>query len=228
MNNATRFPFLLRAPLLEDLPEADARAFLDRCKVQQFEQDTPLLRQGEPADGMYMIAHGSVEVGFVSSDGDKSILYHAGQGHVVGLIEAVADRTCAAGCQVLANGTVLFCPTAQLLKALTMPMLLRNSARLAHDALLRDNWLRSVDQFQSVEQRIGLYLLHLASQNATFTQSQAYLANAVGCSRQTVNKELGRLRELEIIDKARGAITVLDPAALRKRVNMLGQSADAG
>jgi CRP-like cAMP-binding protein len=224
MMNSVRFPHLMNASFLDDLPDDPKTAFLDSCSVRVLELETTILSQGEHALGMFLIAHGTVEVSFLSEDGNKSIIYHAGVGEVLGVIETVAERSCAATCTAFANTTVLFCARPVLFEQLKSPVIIRNLAMIAHTALTRDNIFKSVDQFYTVEQKICMYLLQLSSESSKFTQSQSYLANAVGCSRQTVNKELGRLRELNIIDQTRGAIEVLDPAALSQQIEALDLS----
>ena len=221
MMNSTRFPHLMNAPFLNDLPDDRKASFIDGCSVKFFERETPILQQDEPSGGMFMIAHGSVEVSFLSEDGNKSIIYHAGPAEILGAIECISERPCAATCTAFANTAVLFCPTALVYEHMKSPVLIRNFAVVTHEVLTRDNTFKSVDQFYSVEQKICRYLLHLSSKNSKFTQSQSYLANAVGCSRQTVNKELGRLRDLNIIDQTRGVIGVLDHSALERRIDEL-------
>lgn len=215
---------MLIAPILKDLPEEERAAFLNACAVRIFDEATTIFAQGEMVDGMLLVAHGAVEVSYLSAEGNKSILLHAQPGQVLGAIEAISGRPSAASCKAFAKTTVLFCDTAQLFEQLQSPVFIRNFAVYAHEILSRDNTLKSVDQFYTVEQRICMYLLHLSSQKLKFTQSQSYLANAVGCSRQTVNRELGRLRDEKIIEQTRGEISVLDSAALQKRVEALEAS----
>jgi CRP-like cAMP-binding protein len=221
MKNSVRFPHLLKTQLLDGLSEDTKSAFLDGCTVQTFDRNTAFLPQSETTDGMFLVASGSVEVSFLNEDGNTSIIYHAGPREVLGIIEALAERACAATCMAFANTTVLFCSTPQLFEQLKSPVFIRNIAIAMHDALARDNMFKSADQFYTVEQRICLYLGYLSSQKSQFTHSQSYLANAVGCARQTVNKELGRLRDLRIIDHSNGTINVLDHAALVKRIEEL-------
>ena len=123
----------------------------------------------------------------------------------------------------LSETVVLVChePCQLLFEQLKSPVVIRNIAIATHDIMTRDNMFKSADQFYTIEQKICLYLRYLSSQNSKFLQSQSYLANAVGCSRQTVNKELGRLRDMGIIDVSKGVIGVLDHAALAERIREL-------
>lgn len=223
MKNSVRFPHLLDVPILDGLSQSEKAGFLDQCALQFFTEATPLLCQGEGADGIYIVADGTVEISFLNPDGDKSILFHGGRGHVLGMIELLAERLCAANCTTFANTTVLYCPRALWLEQMRSLIMVRNFAVYVHDILAAANKVKSVDQFYSVEQRICITLLQLCTKDGSFQHSQAYLANAVGCSRQTVNKELGRLRDLGIIELSRSGLSLLDGDALQKRIDDLQQ-----
>jgi CRP-like cAMP-binding protein len=124
------------------------------------------------------------------------------------------------------NTTVLFCPTPLLYQLLQSPVLIRNVAALAVETMERDNVGKSIDQHYTVEQRICSHLWQLSEQGAEVRQSQSYLATMVGCSRQTVNKELGILRDSGIIMLSKGKITILNRKALVDRITSLTQSPD--
>ena len=219
MKNSIRFPHLLKSRLLNDLPEDQKVAFLNQCAVRFFEESTQVFTQGEKPQGMVMIAHGTVEVSFVSDEGHRSIIHHSGPGETLGDAEAIADRGCAASCTALANTTLLFCATPLLFEHLKSPVFIRNFANVFCSRLERDNAFKSVDQFLPVDQRIFSYLAQLSRKKRIISQSQAYLANVVGCSRQTVNRTLGALRDDGVIELRKGVIEVVDHEALERRVH---------
>jgi CRP-like cAMP-binding protein len=221
MKNSVRFPHLRDGGLLVDLSDDKKADFLNSCTFRMCEKDTPLLSQSEYTTGIFLIATGSVEVSFLNKDGNKSIIYHAGPNDMLGTIEALSERPCAATCLAFANTSVLFCPTSVLIDQLKSPILIRNIAALTHDMITRDNMFKSADKFYTIEQKICLYLQYLSTQNFKFMQSQSYLANAIGCSRQTVNKELRRLSALNIVDVSKGVISVIDQTALLRRIDDL-------
>ena len=90
--------------------------------------------------------------------------------------------------------------------------------------LERDNAGKSIDQHYTVEQRICSHLWQLSEQSKEIRQSQSYLATMVGCSRQTVNKELGILRDSEVITLSKGKITIHNRQALMERIDDLTQT----
>ena len=217
MKNAVRFPHLLKSSMLADLPEDQKVDFLNTCVVQFYADPAQILVQGERPMGMFLVAHGMVEVGYFTPGGQCAILHHAGPGEMLGLTEAVANSPCVATCLTQPSTTILFCPTPLLFEHLKSPVFIRNFAMNFCTILERDNKIRSVDQFQSVDQKICSYLVRLSGQNPTIRKSQSYLANMVGCSRQTMNRMLGSLRDDGIIELRKGAIVVLNSTELQAR-----------
>ncbi|EPX75962.1 Crp/Fnr family transcriptional regulator [Salipiger mucosus] len=217
MKNSKAFPYLEACTLLEGSDEAGRRAFLDECDLRHFGDRSPVLTQGEPTDTLYLIVKGRIEVTYLDSEGNQSILHFAGSGEVVGEVEALSKLPCAASCWALPGTTVLAGSGELLVRHLLAPPLLASLAAILHDRLERGNRLKAADQFYSVDQRICIYLSHfLAVDTGEIGISQAYLAGAVGCARQTVNRKLGELREAGILDVNRGRIRLLDRGALER------------
>ncbi len=212
------YPALADAILLCDVPAADRAAFLAQCTRRHYEHPTPVLIQNSMPEGVFFVAEGSVEISYISPGGHQIIIAHAGPPRVIGAVESAADEPCAATCTVFPGTTLFFCPIPVFLTYLQDPTFLRNFARITHIALLHDNASKAVDQFYTAEQRICSYLLKLAGESLTFSQSQSYLANAVGCTRQTVNKELSTLKDMGIIAIAKGDVTILNRTGLIKRI----------
>ncbi len=225
MNNSLRFPYLFDCVLLADLPVDEKAAFLNACTVKAITKTTPVLHQGAASEGLILVAHGTVEICYASTEGTNVIIHHATPGEMLGAIEAMALMPCVATCTAFPGATLLFCDKALLERKLQSPTFLRNIARSLYDMMRRDNELRIVGQFYSAEQRICNYLKQLSAHITQIPQNQSYVAKVVGCSRQTVNKEFGRLRELGILEVAKGRIRVLDRDALARRIAELDSSA---
>ena len=74
--------------------------------------------------------------------------------------------------------------------------------------------MKFVDQFYPVDQRLCDYLYRLSVERPEISKTQADLAGLLGCARQTLNRELGRLRDQDIIQMEKGKIRVTDREAL--------------
>jgi CRP-like cAMP-binding protein len=214
MKNSTRFPQMLKAPLFLDLPEDFKVQFLNDCSVLVCEEATHLLVQGGAVQGMYLIAHGSVEITCVNACGQSVMIHLARPGEVFGDVEALSDNPCAASCTTAIGTTVLFCAKPLLYESLRAPTFVRNLMQVSYDRLVRDNRTKFIDQFYPVEQRLGAYLHLLSVDDLLISKTQGDLAGLLGCARQTLNRELGRLRERRVIELEKGRIRILDRAAL--------------
>ena len=210
MDNCARFPHLLRAEILKGLPKDFRKDFLNRCRVMQFATPTLFLQQGELANGMYLIADGSVDVFYLGKDGQRAFIARAGAGSSIGEAEAISEQKCAATCEARADTTLLFCPRSQLLEALKSPDFVKNIIGIFHGHLLHLNYFKLVDRLAPIDHRLCAYLLMFSERNSTIYDSQAYLAEVVGCSRQTINKELGLLRDKKWISIKKSMIEILD------------------
>lgn len=215
--NVPLHPSLFRdSQLLRGLSEDRVVAFLAECPASSYTQPTELLAQGEIPKAVLMVVRGRIEVSHIDADGNPMILHIAGPGEVVGEAEIFCGRACVATCTALPGTTLLHCPPEALLRHIPADLLMRNFSEILHDRLARDINERLIGQFRNPDQRIGHYILQYTSPEAPEIRlNQAYLASLSGCSRQTVNRRLGELRKLGIIEVKRATIRVLDRAALQ-------------
>ncbi len=214
MNNSIRFPQMLRSPMLRDLDAASATRFIDSCSVRLFDRPTKVLGQGEASDGMYLIADGSVEITCGNNNSQEVLIHVMRRFDVFGEVEALAESPCAATCTASASSSLLFCATPVLREWCQERTFLRNVMKISCERLVRDNTVKFVHQFYPVEQRLREYLFRLSVDKPVISKTQGDLAGLLGCARQTLNRELGRLRELRVIEITKGKIRVLDREAL--------------
>lgn len=214
MRNTVRYPGLLQLPLLQDLPQDFNVQFLDQCALRTFDRPTQVLRQSDGVPGMFIVAQGSVEITCINAEGQTVLIHLCRQGEVFGDVEVLADKPAAATCTVAARTTLLKCDRAALLSAMQTPLFMRNVMAASWERLVRDNAIKFVDQFYGVEQRLCDYLHRLSVDRPEISKTQADLAGLLGCARQTLNRELGRLRDRQIIAMEKGKIRVLDREAL--------------
>lgn len=215
MSDPSEFSHLLGAPILSGLTQAQKRALLGACTPRVLKSPTHLLRQGEPTTGGYLVAAGRVEVSYVDSSGNQVVVHTAIAGEMIGEVEALSGRPCAASCLSMPDTTVLFCPAKALIAHVPPSILVPNLCAILHDRLMRENRNRTADHYYNAKQRVRLYLRQLTSDsNNAVRISQSQLGVVIGCSRQTVNKMLGELRDAGIIELGRNAVRVLDRARL--------------
>lgn len=215
MKNSQAFPHLLGSDLLTDLSEDQKRGYLDGCALRRPAPGHEILTQGELSPGIFLVAQGLVEVSFCDPDGNQSIVNVAGPGEVLGDVEAIAGKPCAATCTALPETAVLLCPTPMVFAHLQSAVFVRNLSAIYYRRLNHDNLSKSLSQFSSVDQRLCMHLHQLTTERRPEIRvNQATLAAIIGCSRQTMNRKLGELREASVIRLWKGGITVLNREAL--------------
>lgn len=210
MEVSDRFPQMMKADILSGLPKKFRKEFIDRCAVLIYDAPTQILVQGEHSPGMFLIASGNVEILYLGEDGQQTFFARAGTGSIVGETEAITEQQCAATAEAMANTTLLFCPKGLLMEALESVEFVKNLMKVFHGHLLQLNYFKLVDRNSPVDHRLYAYLLMFSERNSTIYDSQSYLAGVVGCSRQTINKELGVLRDKGFISVKKGVIEILD------------------
>jgi len=228
MKNSIRFPHLLRSRILGDLPDDFKTRFIDECAVRTYEANAPVLSQGNRVHAMYQVAHGSVEVSSVNAEGQTVLIRIYRQGDVFGDAETLSEMSAAANCTATTKSVILLAAKPLLLDFLRSPKFIRNIMRESYERLVHDNTIKFVDQFYPVEQRLCDYLYRLSIDRAEISKTQADLAGLLGCARQTLNRELGRLRDRDVIMMEKGKIRVIDRETLcRLAHDGAGPNADA-
>lgn len=206
----------LKPALIADLDKPQLAALAAEAALVHIRRPRDILRQGEPADWIYLIIKGRIEVNYLDINGNRVMAHLAVPGEVLGEVEQFSGRTCAASCTTLPDTTVMLLDAAMILRHVPADLLMRNFAKIFHDRLTRDNRQHSVAMFYAAEDRIRINLLTMTSAESPQIQlSQTDLAAIAGCSRQTVNKTLSQLRAEGIVEMGRGEIRVLDRARLK-------------
>lgn len=177
---------------------------------------TLLYRQGEPADAMYYLQSGQVQITVVSSQGKEGILNlvdpggWCGEGSLLGNRRRVATASC------IAEGVVARLERANILQAIRQNPLVAEffvSFALQKVIELRENLISQL--FESSEARLARALLILANHGRGGAQSrvirnvdQESLAQMVGTTRSRVNHFMNKFRRLGHIDYEGGIIFV--------------------
>ncbi len=196
----------LRAPLLP----FDVGAFLDSAgisrRIVHYARASVVFAQGGPANSVFYIQHGGVELSVLSRKGREAIVARLAPGDFFG-------EGCLAG-QLLRIGTATaLVPTTvlRIQKGAMMRTLHQQSAlsdRFISHMLMRNIRIEEdlVDQlFDSTEKRLARTLLLLARYGDEQTPrvlpkiSQQTLADMVGTSRSRVNVFMNKFRKLGFI-----------------------------
>lgn len=218
MRLSLQFSHLAKADFFEDMQPKQVEMFLDSCALRTVPNGTILLEQDSQVTGIFLIAHGCVEVTLKNPDGHVAVLHHARENETLGCLEAVAQQHSVASCMAVGDVTYLFCPLDRLANELAHPLIHRNIMRITRGRMLRDSQRKHVDQHYSLDRRLCAYLLRLSDRANRVPHSQSYIANLASCSRQSINRALAMLREEGLIMIEKGKIRLLDRAGLERKL----------
>ena len=221
---------LSRSPLLDSVGADDLRALVRSAKARAFRARQVLFRRGDEPDGLYILVAGEVRVVIQEANGADLTLATFGMGEVLGELSVLDGTLRSATAIATTDVDALYvstedfrrwltaCPDAawHLLVGLARRMRATNE-QVAEIALLdietriaRRLW----QQFTEVgngRARAGLRL----------RLNQVTWASTLGATRESINKQLARLRKAGVIGREGNDVVLLQPDALRQAAEAL-------
>lgn len=125
-------------PILSDLDQADLRAVLSQVRRRRYRAGAPLMRQGEPGDAFFLVAHGGVQVSR-TDDGDTRVLATLGPGAILGEMALVTRAPRSATVTALGDVEAIEVPVRALARIAGDS----RDVALALDRFTRDRLLRN-------------------------------------------------------------------------------------
>ncbi len=216
---------LKRVPFLAALSGEDLRWVAKRVQRRQYGRGDIIFVKDDPGESMFIVEDGAVRIYVPGTQGADLTLAMMQPGEFFGDLSLLDGRPRSASAEA-ARKTVLLTLERE---DLTELVLSRPRAALAILRVIAER-LRETDQmasdlaFLDVSGRLARRLLDLAASNgkeredgvlinATITQEE--LANMIGVTRESVNRNLGMFRRLKLIRREGRRIVVLDEAGLR-------------
>jgi CRP/FNR family transcriptional regulator, cyclic AMP receptor protein len=210
--------------LLGKLSPSEIDALLTYSRVERYPAGEEIFAKGSPGNSMMIVLRGRVRISSISLTGKEIVLNRISAGEIVGEIatldggERSGDAVAITDCELLVLNRRDFMPFLEnhadiclmLIKILCQR--LRQTSEQVEDL-----------QFRHLEGRIAKALLHLSERSGTagldgrvleLHMSQSELANIVGSSRESVNKQLQAWQKAGFIDLAKGSIVIRDPVAI--------------
>jgi CRP/FNR family cyclic AMP-dependent transcriptional regulator len=219
---------LRRLPLFATLRDDQLAQVARVVRRHRYARDDVIFYQGDRGDAFYVVLSGRVKVTVSSPEGQEAILAMLGEGESFGELALLDEHPHSATVQAVEPTEVLalrrdaFQRLIQQVPEIAIALLQVMARRLrAVDELVQD--AASLD----VAERLAKKLLALAASHGRRTPAgilldmhltQQDLAAMIGATRESVNKQLGVLRDLGIVAVDRQRITILKPDALRERV----------
>jgi CRP-like cAMP-binding protein len=194
--------------------------FLAQARERKMRRGEVLLRAGDPGDSMMAILLGEVRIMLADAQGRDQMINTLGAGAVFGEMALFDGKPRSADVVAATNGRLL------MIERGPVQALLANDARFAGRVIeilcgrLRDTLVQlDAMLFQDVATRLATSLLGFAqgAKPRRVDMTQAALGQAVGASREIVNKRLRAWEAEGIVGLSPGRVLLLDEAALFSR-----------
>jgi CRP-like cAMP-binding protein len=175
--------------------------------------------EGDPAEAMYVIAHGHVKIARSAASGREQVLYVLGPGSHFNTVPIFDEGACPANAQALTDVLLLVLPRDAIRRVverhppLALALLKEFTGRVRHMVNLVDELA-----LHTVQGRLAGLLLAQAGAAERGEMAppltQAEMAAHLGTVREMVGRTLKTFEALGLIRLERGQITILDPAGL--------------
>jgi CRP/FNR family cyclic AMP-dependent transcriptional regulator len=217
---------LQQVGLFAGLSADDLGALAANLQRRRYPRGQVVFRQGDPGASLYLIEAGSVKI-VVSTPGGKTLtLRILGPRDFFGELSLLdgeprsADAIVHEACRLLLLQREDFLRFIEARPGVAKSLLESVSRRLRYTT-------RQVQDaaFLDVPARLARVIVELAQAGPAGASAiaprptQTELAEMVGATRESVNKVLGLYERQGLIRRERGAIIVLQPEALRKRIS---------
>lgn len=214
-------------PLFSRLGWEELRELALQGQEQRFSPGELIVRQGEPASGLFVIGLGRVRVFRVSEDGQQATLEILGAGECIGEVAVLDNRPRSASAVAMDHAACVYLPRAEFIAAMQ-----RSAAAMWALVRLLCHRMRRADEcvstfvFNDLHGRVATRLLELARSQGVPAErgleidlhlTQRELASFVGASRESVNKIMSYLRQSGQISVRGQRILILAPEALARR-----------
>lgn len=228
MAEATSDLTLLRnASVFAELPEEALRDLVGLLRKVRLSARRTLFLEGDPSDGCYAIASGSLRVSRFSSDGHETVLAVLGQGEIVGEMSLFGNALRSATVTALTDSELLRMPKDALLRfADNNPLLYRHflavlSARLrvTNDALISHTTLPLSGRLARVFVRLSESFGHPLDGGRVlirhrFTQND--LSHMSGSARENISRQITEWRRDKALTKIGPYYCLEAPATFRR------------
>ncbi len=217
--------------LFNGLSASDLEAVAAFCTVRSVGKHNYLFREGDPAEGFYVIQRGAINVHRVSPTGREQVIYVFRAGESLAEAAIAGERGYPANARAIENSAVVVVPKAPFLALIShrpefglrmlgsMSQHLRVLVSLVDDLTLKDvetrllNWLLK----RCAQSERGPAVVELGS-------TKRVLAAELGTSSETLSRTFAKLRDERLLEVRGASVHITDVVALDARFRgLLGE-----
>ncbi len=228
LRNAAIAASLRSCQLFNGLPAADLEAIAGFATLRNLDKEVYLFREGDAAEGFYVVQKGAINVHRVSPTGKEQVIHVFRPGESLAEAALASDRGYPANGRAVETSTVVVLPKAPFLDLLahrpdlalrmlgSMSQHLRVLVGLVDDLTLKDvetrfiNWLLK----RCGRTSVGPADVELGS-------TKRVLAAELGTSSETLSRTFARLRDEGLLEVKGSNVRIQEVAALDARFRAL-------
>jgi CRP/FNR family cyclic AMP-dependent transcriptional regulator len=217
---------LQKVPLFSGLAPDRLEVLVEATTTRRLGAREELFHKGDEAAQVYVVASGRLKVVTTSAGGDEVLLAILDEGEVVGELPLLTGGRRTANVVALEASELLALARRDFLRFLRD----RPEAAIELMVVLAERLVRITEfaedaLFLALPARLAKKLLHLADRygeagaggtRIDLRLSQGELADLVGTTRESINKQIRAWSETGIVRMERGEITILDAGRLER------------
>jgi CRP/FNR family transcriptional regulator, cyclic AMP receptor protein len=219
---------LAQIPLFKSLDEATLKAFDSRVRWARFEESELVIDYDDATNDVYFIVSGQVRVLYRTITGKEVILAEPGAGQFFGELSAIDGVGRSANVTALNRSQMCIMPGPVFMDLVTSaPSVCRQILTILASRIRFLNTRLAEHSFLQTTHRLYAELIRLSQPRSGHPSQRVVspppfhhdLAARIGCRREAVSRELSALEKEGLVEKTRGALALLDPDELNKRIS---------
>jgi CRP/FNR family transcriptional regulator, cyclic AMP receptor protein len=216
-------PFLRNNTFLGSLPDIALDALIRKGHVKKYPKSTVICRRDEDGGSLMVILAGRVKITNFTADGKEVVLNFLGPGDLNGEIAVLDGKQRAANAIALENCEAFVVYARDLIPIISahpqamLEIIQALCEKLrAASAIIEDNTLemraRAAKGLLRLAQQLGR--THKNGIRLDLTVSQSELGNYLGLSRANISRQLGQLKDTNVIEIRDAQIFIVDEKGL--------------
>jgi CRP/FNR family cyclic AMP-dependent transcriptional regulator len=219
---------LSQIPLLKSVDETTLRSFEGRVNWAKFEENELVIDYDDNSNDVYFIVSGQVRVLYRTITGKEVILGEMGAGQFFGELSAIDGVGRSANVTALNRSQMCIMSGPVFMDLVTRtPAVCKQIMTILASRIRFLNTRLAEHSFLQTKHRLYAELIRLSQPRAGHSGQRVVspppfhhdLAARIGCRREAVSRELSALEKEGLVAKSRGALVLLNPDELNKRIS---------
>lgn len=227
MEARPRVQLLDRVPFLAALSASDRRWLSERVRRRHYARGDIVFQKDDPGEALFIVESGSVRIHVTGSQGTDLTLAVMNTGDFFGDMSLLDGKPRSASASAVTDSSLIILdrdhftelvrkrPDAALAVLARVTQRLRGSDQMASDLAFLDAAGRLARRLLEIAEQSGVRRPDGILLNVRITQEE--LANMIGVTRESVNRNLSEFRREGLIKNEGRKIVIRDPTALRAR-----------